>query len=89
MADPTVWESSSTPALVTSPSFYQQKYTLLADGQTVFVLTLFTYTPGSKKIMVFCNGVYQTDFTETDATTITLNFATLLTGDVVDIIGFV
>ena len=44
-------------------------------GQTIFTLTLFTYTPGTGTLDVFIQGALQTvttDYTETNSTTVTL-----------------
>lgn len=43
-------------------------------GQTVFNLTTITYAPGTNKLSVFVNGVFQVsidNYTETDSTTVT------------------
>jgi hypothetical protein len=60
------------------------------DGQTLFNITLFSYTVGTNSLIVFINGIKQRvliDFVETSTTSFTLTSPVLST-DVVEIIGF-
>jgi hypothetical protein len=60
------------------------------DGQTLFNITLFSYTIGTNSLIVFINGLKQrvnTDFIETSTTSFTL-ISSVLSTDVVEIIGF-
>lgn len=60
------------------------------DGQTVFILTLFTYTPNTNSLLVFVNGILQnlgTDYTETSSSSFTLTSSVLAT-DSVKVLGF-
>jgi hypothetical protein len=60
------------------------------DGQTVFNLTLFSYTIGTNSLLVFINGIKQrvgVDFTETSTTSFTLLTAVTAL-DTVEVIGF-
>lgn len=59
-------------------------------GQTVFVITNFTYTVGTNSLLVFINGQRQIsgrDFSETSISSFTL-FEGVVAGDFVDVIGF-
>ena len=59
-------------------------------GQTLFVITNFSYTPGTNSLLVFVNGDKQIsgkDFSETSSTSFTLLEGVLL-GDYVEVIGF-
>lgn len=60
------------------------------DGQTVFSLTLFTYTPNTNSLLVFINGQKQrfgVDYTETNSGSFTLT-SPVISADVVEVIGF-
>ena len=56
------------------------------EGQTVFVISKFTYVPGTGNLSVFINGVWQSDFIETDGSTATLTEG-LTAGDEVSFIS--
>lgn len=61
-----------------------------AAGQTLFLITNFTYTIGANSLLVFINGQRQIsgrDFTETSTSSFTL-LEGVVAGDFVDIIGF-
>lgn len=52
----------------------KQEIQTSGSGQTAFTLTTFTYEPGANNLAVYVNGVRKfspTDYTETNATTIT------------------
>lgn len=54
---------------------FQEELQTAADGQTVFTLTSVSYRPGTKSLRVYEDGVLlerATDYTETDASTVTL-----------------
>jgi hypothetical protein len=76
-----------TPSPTPSPLMAITQTFSPTAGQTVFNLTLFTYTPGLNQLQVFVNGVYQnpTNYTESTSSRVTLGFSTLQVGDVVDI----
>lgn len=59
------------------------------SGQVTFVLTDFTYTPGSGNLQVFINGQLQrnvADYTEVNPTTITLTEG-VVAGDLVSLVS--
>ncbi len=71
---PSIW--SMTSSIQVTGRFVEQTFTATA-GQTAFVLTEFTYLPGTERLWVFINGQKQdaTEFTETSSTVVTLNEA--------------
>jgi hypothetical protein len=86
MSDANKWQASPNPVpAFTSIASFAEQYFVAIDGQTVFNLTLFTYSPGSKALHVHINGVKQRrgiDFIETSTTSFTLDEA-LEVGDTV------
>jgi hypothetical protein len=67
----------------------RQEFTA-TGGQTVFDLTLFTYTPGNGSLEVYVNGILQrltTDYVETSSTRITM-VEGLLVGDYLTAKGY-
>lgn len=59
----------------------------LVNGQTIVVLTAFTYTPGTTTLFVYYNGVLlqkTDDYTESSGSSITLT-ASAATGDRIDV----
>lgn len=66
----TIW----FPGYNVTATVRRQDYTA-TDGQTVFVLTNFVYSPGAGNLQVYINGQLQrvtVDYTETNQTTVTL-----------------
>ena len=60
------------------------------NGQTVFTITAFTYTPNSNTLLVFINGQKQivgVDYTETSSSKFTL-VSGVTSDDVVEVVGF-
>ena len=60
------------------------------NGQMVFTITAFTYTPNSNTLLVFINGQKQivgTDYTETSSSQFTL-VSGVTSDDVVEVVGF-
>jgi hypothetical protein len=75
-ADPTSNLHAATKQYVDAGKSPGYEYFVATAGQTVFTLTLFTYTPGSKRLMVFVNGVKQVlpangNYVETNSTQVT------------------
>lgn len=76
------WNSTSTglvnddsPAQTVGAA-YIDEIQVATDGQTVFTLTGFTYTPGARNLSVYINGVRQyagQSYTETNTTTVTFS----------------
>lgn len=84
-----IWNPGNGPVLDASGVLIPQSF-VGTEGQTVFTLTAFAYTPGSNSLIVFINGQHQVvvrDYTETSATVFTL-VEGVKAGDVVDVIGF-
>ena len=64
---------NTTPVLTPGRTVRQEFVATLS--QTLFTLTLFTYTPGNNSLEVYVNGQLQkltTDYTETSGTSFTL-----------------
>lgn len=83
MADPTVWEVNTPGTLGT----LRQSFVATA-AQTLFTFTTFTYPTGRNALLVFINGVFQTDYAETSTSSITFGFASIRVNDVVNVVAF-
>jgi len=83
-----IWAPGSTTAVSSASTVIPQQFTA-TDGQTVFALTAFSYTPNSNSILIWVNGVLQisgVDYTESSTTGFTLTTGATL-GDKVTAIG--
>lgn len=80
--------SNSTPVNVNG-TIVPQSF-VGTEGQTLFTITAWSYTPGTNSLLVFINGDKQTvnrDFLESSSTTFTL-LEGVKAGDFVDVLGF-
>jgi hypothetical protein len=92
MSEASIYEGSKTfvPVVNAASNILSERFNVLADGETVFNLTRFTYAPDTGTLFVFINGVLQfsvVDYVETDSDTFTLNVG-LNSGDTVTAIAF-
>ena len=80
--------TGNAPNVNVTGSFVPQSFTSTA-AQTIFILTAFTYTPGTNSLLVFINGqrqILSRDFLETSSASFTLTEPSQL-GDYIDVIG--
>jgi hypothetical protein len=85
----TKWGESASVNVNANGTLIPQNFTA-TPGQTVFLISAFTYTPGTKSLLVFINGGLQTltkDYSETSGSSFTLVQA-CLGGENIQIIGF-
>lgn len=84
-----IFGQGSTVNVNVNGTLIPQSFTA-TDGQTLFNLVGWTYTPGTNSLLVFINGQRQIitrDFNETSSSSFTL-IEGCVAGDYVDIIGF-
>jgi hypothetical protein len=91
MSTASYWQGAagSIPLVNALGNIQEQWFTAVAT-QNIFVLTDFTYAPGTKSVFVYVNGVMQqrsVNYTETSPNTITLT-SNLDAGDKVCIIAY-
>lgn len=71
----TIWNSQGyVIPIVNAAGQLFEEWQIAAQNQTVFTLTTFQYTPGTKTIQVYVNGVLQQrvfSYSETSSTAIT------------------
>lgn len=75
MADASIWKPGSSVPRVNADATAAEERFVATAGQTLFSITTFSYTLGSKALRVFVNGVRQFigyDYTETSTSSFTL-----------------
>lgn len=86
-----IWQAGNgVIPIINAAGQIQEQWFIATAAQTVFTLTLFQYTPATRSIFVYVNGVVQqrsVDFIETSNTLFTFTTG-LNVGDKVCAIGY-
>ena len=85
-----IWTPKDSIPLITSDSIILTQSFVATAGQTIFVLTQYSYVLNTGSVQVFKNGLklaLNTEWTETGTTTITLAVGATV-GDIIDVVGY-
>lgn len=86
-----IWAPGTTVLNIDAETSNLSEVFTASNGQTVFNLTIFTYTPGTESIAVYRNGqrlIKTVDWSETDLDTVTLSVTpALIAGEKIEVVA--